>query len=200
MHPKKLFKKIVVDNENIFNAFLLFPKPILIALNGPAIGACVTSATLCDAIIASKTATLSTPFHRLGITPEGCSSVHFPRLIGSKNAQKMLGPEGWVPSAQEALEVGMISKVVEHERLMVEAQSLAESWIQNGKKRTVPAGGDVRHLAMVNHRESVDLANAFMSLPFIQGQINFLTSKNKFKEANIFKLIKATMPLWKKVI
>ena len=48
MHPKVLHGMIVKHNAAIFDAFIEFPKPILIALNGPAIGACVTSATLCD--------------------------------------------------------------------------------------------------------------------------------------------------------
>ena len=39
---------IVENNEMLFNQFLEFPKPILVAANGPAIGAAVTSALLCD--------------------------------------------------------------------------------------------------------------------------------------------------------
>ena len=54
MHPKKLHSMIVVNNEAVFDMFIDFPKPLMIAANGPAIGACVTSATLCDAIIASE--------------------------------------------------------------------------------------------------------------------------------------------------
>ena len=48
MHPKKLHQMIVENNEMLFNQFLDFPKPILVAANGPAIGAAVTSALLCD--------------------------------------------------------------------------------------------------------------------------------------------------------
>ena len=48
MHPMKLHKMIVENNEMLFNQFLDFPKPILVAANGPAIGAAVTSALLCD--------------------------------------------------------------------------------------------------------------------------------------------------------
>ena len=48
MHPRKLHKMIVENNEMLFNQFLEFPKPILVAANGPAIGAAVTSALLCD--------------------------------------------------------------------------------------------------------------------------------------------------------
>ena len=69
-HPRKLHEFIVKNNAAIFDAFLDFPKPLIVAANGPAIGACVTSATLCDAIIASEKATFSTPFAKLGIVPE----------------------------------------------------------------------------------------------------------------------------------
>ena len=66
MHPQKLHDFIVKNNAAIFDAFIDFPKPLMVAANGPAIGACVTSATLCDAIIASEKATFSTPFAKLG--------------------------------------------------------------------------------------------------------------------------------------
>ena len=53
------------SNQAVFDQFLDCPKPIIIGANGPAIGACVTSATLCDAIVASEQATFLTPFARL---------------------------------------------------------------------------------------------------------------------------------------
>ena len=71
MHPQKLHDFIHDNNAAIFNAFIDFPKPVMVAANGPAIGACVTSATLCDAIIASEKATFTTPFARLGKGPSG---------------------------------------------------------------------------------------------------------------------------------
>lgn len=45
--------------------------------------------------------TLSTPFARLAVPPEGCSSVHFARMMGASNAERMLGKEGWQPTAKE---------------------------------------------------------------------------------------------------
>ena len=53
-------------------------------------GASVTSASLCDAILASSRASFLTPFARLGVPPEGCSSVHFSRVMGEQAADKML--------------------------------------------------------------------------------------------------------------
>ena len=83
-------------------------------------GGVVTSAALCDAIIASDTATFSTPFSALGLVPEGCSSVHFERIMGGReNAQRMLGPEGWKPTAEEAKEAGLVSEVVPHDQVLL---------------------------------------------------------------------------------
>ena len=53
MHPKKLHKMITESNAKLFNYFIDFPKPILVAANGPAIGASVNSTALCNGIIAS---------------------------------------------------------------------------------------------------------------------------------------------------
>ena len=53
-HPRKMHATIVKNNQALFDMFLDFPKPMLVAVNGPAIGASVTSATLCDGIIASE--------------------------------------------------------------------------------------------------------------------------------------------------
>ena len=48
MHPRKFHRFIAEQNELLFGKFLNFPKPILIAANGPAVGGAVTSALLCD--------------------------------------------------------------------------------------------------------------------------------------------------------
>ena len=48
MMPKALFEVIRVKNQALFDAFINFQKPLIIAVNGPAIGASVTSATLCE--------------------------------------------------------------------------------------------------------------------------------------------------------
>ena len=195
-HPKTLHKLIVEHNQALFDTFLDFPKPILAAVNGPAIGAAVTSATLCDGIIASKTATFSTPFAKLGICPEGCSSVHFARIMGETNAQRMLGPEGWVPTATEALEVGFVQWTVPHDELLERAQAICEGWIAEGANRTYRGGGTREELKAINARESVELADCFLSTPFLKGQFKFLWRKKKRGPAMMFLSLWATRPAW----
>ncbi|MGK0381574.1 MAG: peroxisomal 3,2-trans-enoyl-CoA isomerase [Flavobacteriales bacterium] len=197
MAPKKLHRLIVEHNENLFDRFLTFPKPILVAINGPAIGASVTSAALCDAIIAANTSTYSTPFAALGITPEGCSSIQFARLMGEKNAQRMLGNEGWKPNADEALAAGLVQWVVPKDQLQAEAQKVAQEWITDGRSRKILGGSKLSELQAVNARESIELANRFLGADFLRGQFSFLWRKKKHLQSIVFLILWLLRPLWK---
>ena len=199
-HPRKLHATIVELNRALFDAFLDFPKPVLVAINGPAIGASVTSATLCDGIIASEKATFSTPFTALGLPPEGCSSVHFARIMGQANAGRMLGKEGWRPTGEEALEAGLIQWVAPHEKLGQEAHRIAQEWIASGAKRSFRGGSERDELKAVNAAESVALADAFLSAPFIKAQFQFLRSKKKWGPAGMFLAMLITRPLWSRLL
>lgn len=200
MHPKKLRALIIEHNQQLFDTFLDINKPIIIAVNGPAIGASVTSATLCNHIIAAEEAIFSTPFSALGVPPEGCSSVLFEKLIDKQNAQRMLGKEGWKPSAQEAKKIGLIQDVVPKEQLIEKAVSLAKTWIDNGTKRSYPAGFSKEQLKQVNKEESIALANAFLASKFLNGQAKFLWSKKKYPIAMVFFLLSLSRPLWARLL
>lgn len=90
MRPSKLTVVAAKRNEELFNLFIDFPKPLIAAVNGPAIGAPVTSATLCDAMLVSEKATFLTPFSSLALPAEGCSSYTFPLIMGEARAKLML--------------------------------------------------------------------------------------------------------------
>lgn len=199
-HPAKLHAFIAEQNETLFEVFLGFPKPILVAVNGPAIGASVTSATLCDAIMASDKATFSTPFAKLGVTPEGCSSVLFAKLMGAPSAERMLGAEGWQPTGTEAVEIGLADVLAPHDDLMKEAQALAKSWIAEGRERSFKGGMSVDELRAINARESRVLADAFLGADFLRGQYEFLRSKKKLGPALMFKSLLMTRPLWSRLL
>lgn len=199
-HPRKLRAMIVEQNQALFDMFLDFPKPILVAVNGPAIGASVTSATLCDGIVASERATFSTPFAALGVTPEGCSSVHFERLMGRTNAERMLGEDGWQPSAAEALEAGLVQWVTPHENLMEESRRIASGWIATASERSFRGGSTRDELKAVNAKESEVLADAFLGAPFIKAQFKFLWRKKKWGPAMMFLSMLVLRPIWSRML
>ena len=198
--PRKLRALIVAHNEALFAQFIHFPKPILAAINGPAIGASVTSATLCDGLIASERATFSTPFARLGVTAEGCSTVLFERLMGAASAERMLGAEGWAPTGQEAFDIGLAQWVVPHDELMARAQAIAEEWVATGKPRTWRGDATPAELAAINAQESEVLADAFLAAPFLDGQFKFLWSRKKRGPALVFFALKTTRPVWSRFL
>ena len=198
-HPRTLHAMIVAHNQHLFEDFINFPKPILVAANGPGIGACVTSATHCDGIIASEKATFSTPFSRLGLPAEGCSSVHFERIMGKETAQRMLGPEGWQPTGVAAKEAGLVQWVVPHSELLAEAQRIAEEWVKAEKMREFRGGSTQEDLLKVNARESVEVADAFLDRPFLKGQFKFLWSKKKRVPALTFMALWMSHPLWSRL-
>lgn len=76
--------------ENFIDSFLTYPKPIVAAVQGPAVGIGATLLALCDFVYVSETTTLHTPFTSLGQSPEACSSVLFPRIMGPARANAML--------------------------------------------------------------------------------------------------------------
>jgi peroxisomal 3,2-trans-enoyl-CoA isomerase len=201
MHPRKLHGLLRKKNQRLFDMFLEFNKPIIAAVNGPAIGASVTSAALCDAIVASETATFSTPFARLGLPPEGCSSVHFAQIMGKENAERMIGKEGWIVPAREAHEIGLVRSVVPQAELMNASFELARDWIKIGKPRQIgPLKGDaevLEKLKKVNANETIDLADSFFSEKFLEGQRLFLSSRGKTFPASMFMILKLTRPFWK---
>ncbi|MBW2529573.1 MAG: enoyl-CoA hydratase/isomerase family protein [Deltaproteobacteria bacterium] len=199
-HPRALRELIREQNQALFDLFIGFPKPLLAAVNGPAIGASVTSATLCDGLIASDKATFSTPFARLDVPHEGCSSEMFPKLLGEETAERILGREGWVPTGTEAQEIGLAQWVVPHAELLDEAQRIAEGWAAERTGRAYRGGFTREQLEAINAAESERVADAFLSAPFLRGQYRFLWKKNKRVPAAIFFALCHSRPLWSRLL
>jgi 2-(1,2-epoxy-1,2-dihydrophenyl)acetyl-CoA isomerase len=111
-------------NLDLPKAFSQFPKPIIAAINGPAVGFGITMPLNCDIRIASTQARFSFAFVRVGLTPEFGSSYFLPRLIGYAKAAELVFTARML-DAQEALEIGLVNRVVAHENLLPEAEKLA---------------------------------------------------------------------------
>jgi enoyl-CoA hydratase/carnithine racemase len=105
-------------------------KPIIAAINGPAVGVGITMTLPMDVRIASTAARMGFVFARRGIVPEACSSWFLPRVVGISKAAEWVYT-GRVFGAQEALEAGLVSQVVAPERLIESARALAREIADN---------------------------------------------------------------------
>lgn len=99
--------------------------PLIAAVNGPAIGLGCDIACLADIRIASDKAKFGVTFLKLGIIPGDGGTWILPRVIGHSRAAELFYT-GDVIDAQTACDWGLVSRVVDHDTLMTEAQSLAE--------------------------------------------------------------------------
>jgi enoyl-CoA hydratase/carnithine racemase len=98
--------------------------PTIAAVNGPAVGAGCDLTCMCDVRIASERATFAESFVKVGIVPGDGGAWLLPRAVGMSRAAEMAFT-GDAIDAREALACGLVSRVVPHDQLMVEARKLA---------------------------------------------------------------------------
>lgn len=98
--------------------------PTIAAVNGPALGAGCDLACMCDIRLASKAATFAESFIHFGIVPGDGGAWLLPRIVGTSKAAE-LSFTGDTLSATQALEIGLVSRVVAAGELMNEARALA---------------------------------------------------------------------------
>jgi enoyl-CoA hydratase/carnithine racemase len=120
--------------------------------------------------------------------------------MGQANADRMLADEGWKPTAGEALKAGLIQWVVAHDKLGDESHRIALEWIASGATRSYRGGSGRDELKAVNASESIELADAFLSAPFISAQFRFLWRKKKWGPAGMFLAMLITRPLWSRLL
>ena len=105
-------------------------KPVIAAINGPAVGFGVTLTLAMDVRLASSAAKLGFVFARRGVVPEACSTWFLPRLVGIAQAAEW-AYTGRVFSAEEARAGGLVSRVVAPEALLGTARELAREIADN---------------------------------------------------------------------
>jgi enoyl-CoA hydratase/carnithine racemase len=106
-----------------------FSKPLIAAVQGPAVGIGTTMLLHFDLIFAEPDARFSTAFVDLGLTPEGASSRLLPERIGHVRAYAMLAM-GQVMSAEAALSSGLISEIVPAGEAILRARAAAENLVK----------------------------------------------------------------------
>ena len=100
-------------------------KPVIAMVNGLALGGGCELALACDIIVASEKARFGLPEVSVGVIPGGGGTQVLPRLVGEKKAKELI-LTGDLISAEEALSLGMINKVVPHDQLREAVEKIAK--------------------------------------------------------------------------
>jgi enoyl-CoA hydratase/carnithine racemase len=148
-------------------------KPVIAAINGAAMGAGMDMAIMCDLRVCSEKARLAESYIMMGLVPGDGGAYFLPRIAGLSKALELLFT-GDVISAEEALRLGIVSKVVAHDRLMSEAMKLAEKI----------AAKPPLAIRMMKRAVYQGLASTLRShLDYISSQISLLSETNDHLEA-----------------
>ena len=158
-------------------------KPIIAAINGPAVGVGITMTLAMDIRLASEKARIGFAFNRRGLVPEGCSTFFLTRLVGFSQAAEWIYT-GRIFSAQEALAGRLVSRVLPEEELLPAAIQLAREIAENTSAVSTALS---RHMLwdmlaaghpMEAHRiESRCLHYMFQSADLVEGITAFLEKR-----------------------
>jgi enoyl-CoA hydratase len=108
----------------LFQQVADFTRPVICAVNGYCLGGGLELAMSCDIRIASETAQFGQPEVNLGIIPGGGGTQRLPRLVGAGIAREMIYTGQFI-SAERAVAIGLVNRVVKPEKLMEEAKAMA---------------------------------------------------------------------------
>jgi enoyl-CoA hydratase len=134
----------------LFDQVEALPQPVIAAVSGYALGGGCELALACDFRLASETARFGLPEIKIGALPGGGGTQRLPRLIGAAKAKEMI-LTGDPITAQEALGIGLVIKVVTKENLLEEANGLA------AKLAALPRLALQASKMLINRSQEVDL-------------------------------------------
>jgi 2-(1,2-epoxy-1,2-dihydrophenyl)acetyl-CoA isomerase len=157
------------------------PKPVLAAVNGPAVGIGCSLALACDLILAAESSYLLLAFVNIGLVPDGGSTAFVPARAGHARAMEMALLGERVP-AKQALEWGLVNRVVPDDELAGQARELL------GRLAAGPTTSYANAKRLLNRRLYGDLAGQLeaeadaqreqgMTADFIEGVVAFVEKR-----------------------
>jgi enoyl-CoA hydratase/carnithine racemase len=177
-------------------------KPVIAAINGPAVGVGATMTLPMDIRLAADDARMGFVFARRGIIPEACSSWFLPRVVGISRAMEWVST-GRVFSAQEGLEGGLLRSLHPAGELMDAARELAREIVENTAPVSVALARQLmwrmlgaEHPMMAHRADSRGMVARGQSADAIEGITAFLEKRPASFPDRVGDGLPDVMPGW----
>ena len=141
------------DFERFIDTIAGFPKPLICAVNGIAVGIGATLLGLADLVLMSESAKVQLPFARLSITPEAGSTYTFPAVIGPYETAWLMFSGEWMPAA-ECRTAGLAWRLCAPDRLMPDTMGYARVIAQQPVDQLVT----IKSLLVSSRRDAIHAA------------------------------------------
>lgn len=123
--PAELRQRYLDGIQAVPRRIATFRKPLICAINGPAVGAGLDLACMCDLRVASRSAKLGSTFVKVGLVPGDGGAFFLARTVGFPRALELM-LRGRILSAEEAMQIGLVHEVVDDKDLLPRARALAD--------------------------------------------------------------------------
>lgn len=147
----EFLRDITLNLHAAVSVLARMPKPLVVAVNGPAAGAGVALAALGDIVLADPSAAFTLAYTGIGLTPDGGATWLLPRLIGLRRTQELCLTNRKV-GAEEAASLGLVTRVVASGELAAEAAAVARQLASSA----TTALGATRRLLAESHSNTLD--------------------------------------------
>ena len=127
--PADTRERLLALHRSIFTPLATLEKPVIAAVNGVAVGAGLSLALACDLVFAAERASFGAVFSRRGLVPDSSAAFHLVRFVGVARA-KELAFSGRIVNAGEALQLGLVQRVIADAELLRETQAYAATLAQ----------------------------------------------------------------------
>ncbi|MDZ4850051.1 MAG: enoyl-CoA hydratase [Pirellulaceae bacterium] len=170
------------DFQKTYSYFPAVSKPILAALNGPTAGLGLVLALYCDIRFASEEARFGTAFSRRGLIAEHGISWMLPRLVGLSNALDLLYSARMI-DADEALRMGLVNRVLPHDRLLEDVRAYAKELANMVSPRSLRVikrqvyEAQFQTLGEAIDTANIEMARSFACDDFREGVAHFLAKR-----------------------
>jgi enoyl-CoA hydratase/carnithine racemase len=179
-----------------------YKKPVIAAINGPAVGVGATMTLPMDIRLAADDARMGFVFARRGIIPEACSSWFLPRVVGISRAMEWVAT-GRVFSAQEGLEGGLLRSLHPKAELLDAARALAQEIAENTAPVSVALARQLmwrmlgaEHPMLAHRADSRGMVSRGQSADATEGITAFLEKRPAHFPDRVSEGLPDVMPGW----